>query len=193
MGFTQGRERENGFERLWDTVLRKYASPSECVVYAPETWKIDARRRMQQLQRLEMRHLFIIAYSHGQAAAMAMARMAPRYDIWTVRMCLLDPVGRNPVLPRWAWAQTLSARSITPWMRIKIPPTVSRVAWARQYRNLPRAHDLEWDKRHTYVADPLVLDATHSEAQWHPEWFAMVDREVDNWRNPPQPVIIPES
>jgi hypothetical protein len=69
MGFTQARETQTGFEKMWDVVLRKYASPDRCTVYQPETWKINVTRRLEQLQRLEIKHLFIPAYSHGQAAA----------------------------------------------------------------------------------------------------------------------------
>jgi len=188
MGFTQARETQTGFEKMWDVVLRKYASPDRCTVYQPETWKINVTRRLEQLQRLEIKHLFIPAYSHGQAAAMELARRAPDYDILSVRMALLDPVGRNPLLPRTTFFQGLSARSMSPWMKIDIPTTVYRVAWARQYVNLPRAHDLKWDKQRTRVAAPLIINATHSEIQWHPKWFDLVDREVDNWLNPPKAV-----
>jgi pimeloyl-ACP methyl ester carboxylesterase len=190
MGFTQARETETGFERMWDRVLRKYSDPDKCTVYQPETWKMNVKRRLEQLRRLGIKHIFLVAYSHGQAAAMEIAEKSWEYGIETVDMALLDPVGRNPMLPRWTWAQGLSARSMSPWMSIKIPDTVSRVVWARQYNNLPRAHDLKWDSSYTYVQPALVLNCTHSSIQWHPDWFNLVDNEVNRWLNPPRAIPV---
>ena len=188
-GNAQGRETATGMERLWDDHLRQFATP-QLTVYQPATWKLNTRRRMEQLQRLHIEHVFFVGYSHGQAAIMQMCRMAPRYGIRSIQMALCDPVGRNPLLPRWGWAQMLSARSITPWMRIKIPETVSRVVWCRQFQNRPRAHNLKWNPETTHVEEALEIPVNHSVIQWHRDWFGLALDAVNKWVNPPKAIPI---
>jgi pimeloyl-ACP methyl ester carboxylesterase len=190
-GNNQGRETATGLMHLWANYLRPLASP-DVTVYQPATWKSNAHRRLEILRMMRVTRIFLIGYSHGQAVCMEMARLAPQYGIKTVRMALCDPVGRNPLLPRWGWAQLLSARSMTPWMSIRIPETVSRVVWVRQHVNLPKAHDLAWNPETTYVADPLVLNCNHSAIQWHEDWFNLVMSDIYNWINPPKAIPVPE-
>ena len=188
-GNSQGRETATGMERLWDDDLRQFATP-QLTVYQPATWKMNTKRRMEQLQRLHVEHVFFLGYSHGQAAIMEMCRMAPRYGIRTIRMALCDPVGRNPLLPRWWWAQALSARSITPWMSIRIPETVHHVVWCRQFENLPRAHDLKWNPETTRVEEPLVIPVNHSQIQWSGAWRKLATEAVSEWSNPPKAIPV---
>jgi hypothetical protein len=184
-GFTQRTESETGMERLWDQHLRKFASP-DCIVYAPATWKSNTTRRLQQLERLGIRHVFLIGYSHGQACCIDIARRARQYGILTVQIDLLDAVARNRLLPRWTWAQALSARSLTPWASIRIPESVHRVTRTQQQTNRPRGHKLRWNPETTYVEAPLILPHTHSEIQWSTKWMDKVEAEIVCWLHPPK-------
>ena len=191
-GNAQGRESATGKMMIYTHHIAKLAGPG-LVVYPPDTWKANARRRLEILREMDCQHLFLGGYSHGQVVCMKIAKLAPQYGIKTVRIVLCDPIGRNPMLPRWGWAQLLSARSLTPWMKIRVPETVCRVAWVRQEINRPRAHDLKWNPETTHVADPVTIHANHSAIQWHQEWIDLVMREIDNWINPPKaiPIVLP--
>jgi pimeloyl-ACP methyl ester carboxylesterase len=188
-GFLQGDKEETGFEHACETSWRKLASDT-CTVYQPQVWTAKSKPILDQLARWGVKHVFILAYSHGQALAMELAREAPKHGIKTVTMCLCDPVGRNPLLPRWQWAQALSARSLTPFMTIRVPDTVRRVTWCRQYVNLPRAHDLAWNPMTTRREPALVIDCDHSAIQWHHDWMQLAGKELWAWVNPPKAIPV---
>lgn len=188
-GFRQRQRAQSGFDRAWETSWRKRASAT-CTVYQPIVWTTPAKPILEQLERWEAKHLFLWAFSHGQALAMELARLAPKYGIKSIRMALCDPVGRNPILPRWDWIQALSARSMTPWMRIRIPAAVERVAWARQRENRPMAHDLVWSDG-TDVLPAIEIPVTHSEIQWAGSWMRLADSELDFWLLETSPIYEP--
>jgi hypothetical protein len=181
-GFTQGHEEMTGPEQWWATDARQFAGP-RCTVYQPATWKMTVTRRLEQLQRLKVRHLFLVAYSHGQQAALQIAERARQFGIHTVDLALWDPVGRSAHLPRWTLAQLFTARSLTDWHNIPIPETVSSVVWARQHTDRPRGHELHWNPAKTDVRPAVIVPVGHTELQWHPAVHRMTTDAVTKWHN----------
>jgi hypothetical protein len=179
-GFSQGLETYTGLERFWDENLLS-RNATDCIVYPPATWKMTTSRRLEQMQRLGVKSVFFLGYSHGTHPILEMAAKAQRYGIETVHIHLWDPIGRNPLLPRWDWAQLFTARSLTPWMRIHIPETVQRVTWCRQRQDLPRAHDLKWNPRTTQVIDAHELPVGHTNVQWHPDAHRLALEALEHW------------
>jgi hypothetical protein len=107
-GNAQTHFADDGMEHLHWHHLRLLARP-DLTVYHPRTWKTNVRNLMLQLQRHDVQHVLFIGYSHGQAAIMKAARMAPDYGIKSIRVVLCDPVWRSRALPRWGWRRLLAS------------------------------------------------------------------------------------
>jgi hypothetical protein len=193
LGFRQGHDEEVGMEELHFKHLRKLANP-ELTVYHPREWTEDAGNILAQFQRNGIDELLLIAYSHGQALACEISRLAPRYNIKTIRMVLCDPVFRSRILPRSNWFQIFSVRSIFTTPKIKIPATVHRVDWVRQFLDKPQAHELiAEDPKKTLIAPPIVLAHRHTRIQWADRWFDLViDVALEFANAPPKAIPVPE-
>jgi len=191
-GNAQVMSADDGMEHLHWEYLRPLARP-DLTVYHPRTWKTKVKPLLLQLQRHDVQHVLFIGYSHGQAAIMEAARLAPAYGIKTIRVALCDPVWRSTLLPRIGWMQALSVRSLMTHPRIRIPDTIHRVDWCRQYVDFPRAHELvEEDPRKTRIGLPLILPHTHSRIQWAAPWFELVMDAANNFAKPPKAIPVSE-
>lgn len=191
-GNAQKHFADDGMEYLHWQHLRPLARP-DLTVYHPRTWKTKIKSLLLQLQRHDVQHVLFIGFSHGQAAIMEAARLAPEYDIKTIRVVLCDPVWRSTWLPRVSWMQALSVRSLMSHPRIRIPDTIHRVDWCRQYVDFPRAHELVADDpSKTIIGEPLVLPYSHSRIQWAEPWIELAMDAANNFANPPKAIPVPE-
>jgi pimeloyl-ACP methyl ester carboxylesterase len=191
-GNAQAHFADDGIEHLHWHHLRLYAR-EDLTVYHPRTWKTNVRNLLLQLQRHDVQHVLFIGYSHGQAAIMQAARLAPAYGIKTIRVVLCDPVWRSTWLPRIGWMQALSVRSLMSHPEIKIPATIHGVDWCRQYVDFPRAHDLVAENpRRTRIGEAVIIPRSHSKIQWSDLWFELATTAAHEFAHPPKAIPIPE-
>lgn len=181
-GFRESEDRRSGTEDLFFDVIRKF-SDSDCTTYHPRNWTSDVRTLASQLSRQGIKHIAIVSYSHGQAAATAFARIAYDYGMTVHLWLACDPVYRPTWLPRWNWLQPFAFRAMLAKGRIKVPRAVKRVVWVRQTISRPCGHDLVADSPYV-VQEPLTLPYSHTAIDHAPEWYALVRRELDAWINP---------
>lgn len=185
-GFRESEERRSGTEDLFFQVIRKF-SCEDVTTYHPRDWTCDVKALAKQLARQGIRHVALVSYSHGQAAATAFARLAYPMGLDVHLWLACDPVYRPTWLPRWNVMQPLAFRALMTEGRIQVPQAVRRVAWCRQRMNLPCGHDLVAENAATtMVQDPLKLLYTHTAIDHAPEWYGLVKRELAGWLMPPK-------
>jgi hypothetical protein len=184
-GFTESDARRTGTEDLYFAVIRKFAGP-DVTTYQPRTWTANVKALAYQLNRQGIRHAAMVSYSHGQAAACDFARhcyeLGISIDLWLA----CDPVYRPAWLPRKNLFQPLAFRALGRYAKIKVPPSVRRVAWVRQTMSRPHGHDLKATGPLSYIQQALVLPYSHTAIDHAPEWFHMVEAELSHWTKPPK-------
>jgi hypothetical protein len=183
-GFTESEDHRAGTEDLYWEVVRHFAGPT-ITTYHPRNWTSDVGALIGQLVRQGIRHVVLISYSHGQAAATAFARrcydVGIKVDLWLA----CDPVYRPTWLPRWNILQPFAFRAMLKRGKIRVPDSVRRVAWVRQEMTRPCGHDLvPVDPNHTHIQPPLVLPYAHTTIDSSAEWFALVRNELREWCQP---------
>jgi hypothetical protein len=183
-GFTESDRRRTGTEDLYFTIIRKFADEIT-TTYQPRTWTSNVSALAAQINRQDIRHVAIVSYSHGQAAAVQFAEacydLGIRIDLWLA----CDPVYRPPWLPRWNWLQPLAFRALTPSATIRVPANVRRVCGVRQVLTIPCGHGLRPDGPNTRINTFPVLPYSHTAIDSSPEWFHMVETELRQWTSPP--------
>lgn len=190
-GFTESDAERTGTENLYWTVIREFSSGLYVTTDWPRTWTSDVEKLVALISRQGIRHVALVSYSHGQAAACAFARMAYDYGVHVDLWLACDPVYRPTWLPRWNWLQPLSFRALMKRGRIVVPDSVRRVVWAKQEISLPRGHDLVAEvPKWTHIEPPLILNYSHTAIDEAPEWFALVRRELRDWCNPPKANLV---
>jgi hypothetical protein len=191
-GFLEDESRPSGTEDLWWSVIRPL--PSDRVTsYHPRTWTAKTVPILEQLRRQHVTRLALVSYSHGQAAAMDLARRAPHYgldiDLWLAA----DPVYRPRWLPRHTILQPFSFRAMLPGGgKILVPPSIRRVVWCRQRVDLPQGADLVAENHEqTHIEPAVEIDLPHTNIDNSVRWFDLVQRELWVWLNPPQAIPVP--
>lgn len=182
MGFTETTESSSGTERLYLETIRPFASRS-VLTYEPRTWKTDVVTLAAQLRRFRVEDVAIVSYSHGQAAACALAGLARDYGFDVPLWLACDPVFRPWWVPRSTLGQLLAVRALIPGSaQITVPKTVGRVAWVRQTTDIPRGHDLiAEDRRKTLIQTPLVIPCGHTQIDEADEWRDLVATNLNEF------------
>lgn len=177
-GFQESEEHKSGFERGFFEVVRKFSS-DEVTVYHPRTWKTNVTNLLRQLFENGITEVAIVTYSHGQAPAMELARLADRYGI-TIRVWLAcDPIYRPTWLPRSTWAQVFAVRAMIGSPVIKVPPSVKQVCSVRQTIEKPCGHELvAIDPSKTKIHPPLTINVGHTRIDESPVWWYMVQSRL---------------
>jgi hypothetical protein len=185
-GFQESESRRTGTEDLWWNIIRPLAGP-HCTTYHPRTWTTRTVPLLEQLRRQRIQRLALVSYSHGQAAALDLARKAPDYGLDVDLWLACDPVYRPAWLPRWNLLQPFSFRALIPGSgKIAVPPSIRRVAWCRQREVLPHGADLlAEDSTRTHILPPLVLALPHTQLDHSLRWAETVQTELAAWLHPP--------
>jgi len=187
-GFTESDRERTGTEDLYFNVIRKFAG-EYVTTYQPKTWTCDVKALAFQINRQGIRHVCIISYSHGQAAAVDFAEqcydLGIKIDLWLA----CDPVYRPSWLPRWNWLQPFSFRAMSGHTSatIDVPENVRRVCGVRQESTRPQGHKLNARGSNTRINKFPVLAYTHTTIDAASEWYHMVESELRHWITPPHP------
>ena len=180
-GFQESERVGNGFERGFFEVVRKYSCP-EVTTYHPRTWKTDVTPMLRQHYDNGITETAILCYSHGQAAAMAFARLAPEYGVTIPVLLACDPVPRAPFLPRATWAQPLSLLSILTHDEIKVPASLKSVRYVRQHMTFPRGADFVAEcPDSTIIHEPEIVHLPHTRIDESKAWWSMVMRSLEQF------------
>lgn len=179
-GFTESERQITGTEDLFFQVIRKYAS-EEITTYHPRMWTTDVETLAKQLRRQGINQIAIVSYSHGQAAACDLARIAPEYGLRIGLWLACDPVYRPTWLPRTNFLQPLAFRAMTRSATIKVPAGVRKVVWCRQHLSLPCGHTLIAESPNTVISPAQVLKYTHTTIDHASEWHETVKTELGTW------------
>jgi len=191
-GFLEDESRPSGTEDLWWSVVRPLSGP-DCTTYHPRTWTAKTVPILEQLRRQHVARLALVSYSHGQSAALDLARRAPHYgldiDLWLA----CDPVYRPTWLPRWNAFQPLSFRAMLPGGgKLHVPPSIRRVVWCRQRVDLPQSADLVAENHErTHIEPAVEIDLPHTAIDNSVRWFELAQRELWVWCNPPAAIPVP--
>jgi hypothetical protein len=182
MGFTEKEGELSGTEDAFRLVLRKFASPS-VTVYHPRSWAADVRKIAAQLVRFGVKEIVIISYSHGSAAAVALAKECAKNKISVSKWLSCDAVAR-PRLPRHNLFQIFTLpRVLAANAHIKVPANVMEVDGVRQRTQWPYGCDL---KATGYTRHKCLkyLMAGHTQIDSHPDWWALVEKHLTEWTTP---------
>jgi hypothetical protein len=191
-GFRESNAARTGTEDAFYSIIRLFAS-SGITTYHPKNWTADVKELAHELARQGIRNVALVSYSHGQAAAVAVAKFAYTLGISTDLWLACDPVYRPTFLPRWNWLQPLAFRAMLPNGKITVPRCIRRVAWVRQKIDLPRGHDLiPEDPTSTHVAEPLIIPLRHTLIDHAPRWVELIRQELTTWANPPAAIPVCE-
>jgi hypothetical protein len=180
-GFQESEVRQSGFEKGFFSTVRPFAS-GEITVYHPRTWKTNIKNLLRQLYENGISKVAIITYSHGQAAAMDLARQADKYGVSIELLMCCDPIYRPAWLPRWTLAQAVSFRSIIGSPTIKVPDTVRRVHYVIQDITLPKGHRMvAEDKALTNIYAPIKIPLPHVRIDESPTWWSLVKMHLEHF------------
>lgn len=182
-GFQESEKRQSGFEKGFFSTTRPFAN-DEVTVYHPRTWKTNVKNLLRQLYENGISEVAVICYSHGQAAAMDFARLAPKYGV-TVRLLLAcDPVFRPTWLPREWWWQIFSWRAIIGNPRIKVPPSIKEVYYVYQTIDSPNGDEMvAEDPSETVIHTPVEIRLPHTRIDESPDWWDLVKVQLDVFVN----------
>jgi hypothetical protein len=173
-GFQESEASQSGFERGFFNVVRKFAR-DEVTVYHPRTWKTNVINLLRQLYENGITEIAIVSYSHGQAAAMDLARLAPRYGVTISCWLACDPIYRPAWLPRSTWAQVFSFRAVLGSPKIEVPPAVREVWSVRQTVQKPCGHELvAADPSATKIHPAIVVNYGHTRIDESPAFWHLV-------------------
>jgi hypothetical protein len=180
-GFQESEENKSGFEAGFFTTVRPFAN-GEVTVYHPRTWKTNVRNLLRQLYENGISEVAIVAYSHGQAAAMAFARLAPKYGVTVRKLLGCDLVFRPTWLPRWTIAQIFSWRAVIGHPKIKVPPAIKEVHYVYQDIDTPNGDPLiAEDPNETIVHTPVKIKLPHTRIDESPVWWGIVKAQLEQF------------
>ena len=180
-GFQESEGRQTGFERGFFSVVRRF-STAEITTYHPRTWKTNVANLLRQLYENGIQQVAIISYSHGQAAAMDFARMAPKYGVTIGLYLANDAIYRPSWLPRWTLAQALSFRSVLGQPVIKVPPSVAEVYSVKQSITIPKGHAfVAEDPASTTIHPPVEIKLPHTRIDESVVWWALVELQLERF------------
>jgi hypothetical protein len=182
-GFTESDSSRTGTEDLFFRVIRCFSSPT-VTTYHPRTWTTNVRHIAAQLSRQGIKNVAMISYSHGQAAATDFAKACYEHGISVDLWLACDPVYRPAWLPRWNWLQPASVRALLRDSVIKVPANVMRVVSVRQNLTIPRGHTLKATSQKTRIEQSRILRYSHTTIDQAPEWYEIVNEELNHWANP---------
>lgn len=180
-GFQESEESQSGFERGFFNVVRKFSS-DEVTVYHPRTWKTNVTNLLRQLFENGITEVAIVSYSHGQAPAMELARLADRYGI-TIRCWLAcDPIYRPTWLPRSTWAQLFAVRAVIGNPVIKVPASVKEAWSVIQRIEKPCGHELvAVYPTSTKIHAPIVVNFGHTRIDESPAFWYLVKSKLTDF------------
>jgi hypothetical protein len=180
-GFQESEENKSGFEAGFFTTVRPFAN-GEVTVYHPRTWKTSVKNLLRQLYENQIFNVAIICYSHGQAAAMDFARLAPKYGVTVQLLLACDPVYRPAWLPRWTIAQFFSWRAVIGHPKIKVPPTIKEVHYVYQDIDTPNGDPLiAEDPNETTIYTPVKIKLPHTRIDESPVWWGIVKAQLEQF------------
>lgn len=182
-GFTESIRTRTGTEDLYFNVIRKFASP-EVTTYHPYPWTTNVKALAAQVARQNIRHVALVSFSHGQAAALDFAEEAYRYGVDTDLWLACDPVYRPKWLPRQSWAQIAAVRAMIPGSAsIRVRTPIKRITGVRQNISLPKGHDVVPACEGVDVRPFQWLTYTHTLIDEAPAWHNLVREELESWVN----------
>lgn len=180
MGFTERLAAPTGMEQIWREVRAE--ADQDTVIVTPFEWWEDTRGMIDFIRRNSDTppELMVIAYSWGCGWAFThLAEDAWRAGVPIRYAVLCDPVYRSRLMPSWL---PFNPISISPVFRppITIPPSVERVEWVRQRKDLRvRGHDLiEADRNKTVIGKGRYLEYNHTQIDESPEFRALATHWV---------------
>jgi hypothetical protein len=180
-GFQESEARQSGFEKGFFSTVRPFAD-EKTTVYHPRTWKTNVRNLLRQLYENGISQVAVITYSHGQAAGLDFARLAPHYGVTVELLLCCDPIYRPKWLPRWTLAQAVSFRSVIGKPTIKVPPSVRKVHYVIQDLTLPAGHRMvAEDPKQTAIATPIKIGLPHVRIDESPTWWALVKMHLQTF------------
>jgi hypothetical protein len=180
-GFQESEARQSGFEKGFFNVVRPFAN-GEITVYHPRTWKTNVRNILRQLYENGISEVAVITYSHGQAAAMDLAKLAPQFGVTVNLLLCCDPIYRPAWAPREIWAQVFAWRAMIGNPVIKIPPSVNQVHYVIQDITKPSGHRMEaQDPEATHVHTPIKISLPHVLIDESPKWWEMVKMHLKHF------------
>jgi hypothetical protein len=190
-GFLQGDFRNNGFDDGHFNHVLKFSRPGHVTVYHPRSWKTNVKNVLEQLHIRGITSVALISYSHGSAASREFALLAPLYGIRVDLWLVCDGVHRPEWAPRLTFFQLAAAPVLFMRPTIWVPPSVKRVNGVYQDITWPKGCPFKArDEKETHVEDFTRLTVSHKHITHHPEWWAMVVRELDGWINPPKAIPV---
>jgi hypothetical protein len=184
-GFRESARNRSGTEDLYWRVIKNFANDSVTTAW-PQNWNADVKYTVDQIARQGIRHVALVSYSHGQAAATAFAREAYERGIDIDLWLACDPVYRPTWLPRWNWLQPFAFRAMLKTGKIVVPKNIRRVVYVRQETTRPCGHTLVPSSPNTYVQKPAVLPYSHTMIDEATAWHELVKHELRHWLNPPK-------
>ena len=180
-GFQESEARQSGFEKGFFSTVRHFAGPN-VTTYHPRTWKTNVRNLLRQLYENGISEVAIVTYSHGQAAAMKFARLAPEYGVTIELLLCNDPIYRPTWLPRRTLCQAFSFRSIFGNPVIKVPPSVKKVHYVIQDITLPAGHKMvAEDPTQTTIHAPIKIALPHVRIDESPTWWGLVKMHLQHF------------
>jgi hypothetical protein len=183
-GFTESIRQRTGTEDLYFNVIRQFAGP-DCTTFQPQPWTANVKAMADLIARQGIRHVAMVSYSHGQAAATDFAERCYSNGVTCNLWCACDPVYRPAWLPRKNIFQPLAFRALGTWAKIKVPANVWRVVRVQQTISRPQGHELKATGHKTYIEKPVTLPYSHTAIDHAPEWYNLVRTELQHWTNPP--------
>jgi len=152
-GYMQTRGQNCGLSKLWRELYHRHSSKQVLVVRA--AWDDSMGDLAEMVWRETMApQVAVYAYSWGGPTAMNLARQLGFRGIGVDIMVLSDPVYRN-LWKLW--------RVFFRWPKIKVPPSVTRVRWFRQYDTWPFGHELVPENPEaTDIRDAVRLYCSHA-------------------------------
>lgn len=180
-GFQESEERQSGFERGFFNTVRPFAN-GETTVYHPRTWKTNVKNILRQLYENGISQVAILTYSHGQAAAMDFAKLAPQFGVSVDLLMCCDPIYRPAWAPRATWAQVFAIRAMIGDPAIKVPPSVDQVHYVIQTITKPAGHRLvAQDTDATHIHTPIKISLPHVRIDESPAWWALVKMHLTHF------------
>jgi len=186
-GFTESDAYRTGTENLYFQVTRMF-SRGDILTTLPHPWTANVKTVAAQIARQGIRDVCVISYSHGQAAATDFIEECYKLGITVNLWLACDPVYRPGWLPRKNFFQPLSFQSLTRRIKIKAPKGVSRISYVTQGVKWPFGHEIQPFDENTRT-ERLVLHSPHTSIDEHPQWFELVEKELEGWANPPKATL----
>ena len=174
--FQQAGSPTAGSVRLFADLATQFSSPDVLVLL--QAWNDDPVASAELIRQLTACRkdpiVVLIGYSHGAGyGVVRIAQALQHRGIRTKAAVLADPVYYGRLAP---W-RALIPRTLFQRIAIPVPSYVDEVHWLRQYRSIPRGHDLACEPG-TVLHEPVILDCKHTQIDERPEFHSMALRVV---------------